>query len=105
MNDDDIDWYALSNGLSYVFPDGTRAWTEDDMRFDYITEAGKTITLNTLDSTKIGVCSICHSEYTGYGNSAWPINDGRCCASCAAHVVLPRRIRDAAAIGPTKCPF
>lgn len=27
--DDDIDWYALSNGLSFVFPDGTRSHGHD----------------------------------------------------------------------------
>ena len=65
------------------------------MRFDYVRSDGKTVTMDTADTTKIGVCSICHGEYVGYGNAAWPINDGRCCANCATFVVLPRRIRDA----------
>jgi hypothetical protein len=63
------------------------------MRYDYITEGGKTVTLNTEDSTRIGVCCICHAEYVGYGNAASPVSDGRCCASCAISIVLPQRGR------------
>lgn len=28
--DDEIDWYALSNGLDVVFPDGTRSGPTED---------------------------------------------------------------------------
>ena len=35
-------------------------------------------------------CSICDSEYTGWGNTAWPINDGRCCDGCNGRVLLAR---------------
>ena len=38
------------------------------------------------------VCSICGKPYTGYGNNAQPINDGRCCDECNAKVVIPKRI-------------
>ena len=39
------------------------------------------------------VCSICGKPYTGYGNNAQPINDGRCCDECNAKVVIPKRIQ------------
>ena len=35
-------------------------------------------------------CSICNSEYTGWGNNAWPINDGRCCDGCNGLVLIER---------------
>jgi len=35
-------------------------------------------------------CSICHRIYTGYGNNAWPINDGRCCDPCNDLVIGAR---------------
>ena len=38
-------------------------------------------------------CSICQAKYEGWGNSAWPINDGRCCDSCDAITVIPARFR------------
>jgi hypothetical protein len=39
------------------------------------------------------ICSICRNIYTGYGNNAQPINDGRCCDDCNSVVVIPTRIR------------
>lgn len=39
-------------------------------------------------------CSICGEDYDGWGNNAWPINNGRCCDRCNDTVVLPRRIVD-----------
>jgi len=42
-------------------------------------------------------CSICGGEYVNdiwpYGNSALPINDGRCCDKCNNEVVVPHRFR------------
>lgn len=38
------------------------------------------------------ICSICGKEYVGYGNNAYPINDGRCCDNCNKEVVIPARI-------------
>lgn len=38
------------------------------------------------------VCSICEGDYSGYGHSARPINDGRCCDVCNDTVVIPTRI-------------
>ena len=35
-------------------------------------------------------CSICDSEYTGWGNNAWPINEGRCCDGCNGLVLIER---------------
>lgn len=37
-------------------------------------------------------CSICKFPYTGYGNNAVPINDGRCCDTCNLEQVIPARI-------------
>lgn len=39
------------------------------------------------------ICSICGEEYEGWGNNAWPYNDGRCCDSCNYLFVLPERIK------------
>jgi hypothetical protein len=35
-------------------------------------------------------CSICGTTYTGFGNNAWPVNDGRCCDLCNVIVVNAR---------------
>ena len=36
-------------------------------------------------------CTICKNEIIGYGNNAWPINDGQCCDKCnATHVIAIR---------------
>lgn len=40
-------------------------------------------------------CSICGGMIEGYGNSALPVNDGRCCDKCNGEVVVPRRANDA----------
>jgi hypothetical protein len=37
-------------------------------------------------------CSICRVAYTGWGNNAWPINDGRCCDRCNQDQVIPARL-------------
>lgn len=37
-------------------------------------------------------CSICGDPYRGFGNNAWPVNDGRCCDVCNALRVVPLRI-------------
>ena len=39
------------------------------------------------------LCSICSRVYTGSGNNAAPVNDGRCCNGCNIVVVLPERLR------------
>jgi len=41
---------------------------------------------------EIKVCSICGKEYSGWGNNAWPVNDGRCCDQCNFEFVIPARI-------------
>lgn len=38
-------------------------------------------------------CVICGKEYTGYGNNAYPVNEGRCCDECNANIVIPARIQ------------
>jgi hypothetical protein len=45
------------------------------------------------NKTKAKVCSICHEQYTGYGNNAQPLNNGRCCNHCNDAEVIPARIR------------
>lgn len=42
---------------------------------------------------EITVCSICKLEFFGFGNNAYPINDGRCCDDCDMYVIA-ERIRD-----------
>ena len=38
------------------------------------------------------VCSICGNTYTGFGNNAQPVNDGRCCDPCNKKQVIPARV-------------
>lgn len=42
---------------------------------------------------EVHTCSICGSDYRGFGNNAMPINDGRCCDPCNG-IVIARRIAD-----------
>ena len=44
-----------------------------------------------MDATK--VCSICENIYWGFGNNAWPVNEGRCCDSCNWTDVIPARLK------------
>lgn len=37
-------------------------------------------------------CSICQLPYTGWGNNAWPVNEGRCCKNCNDAVVIVARL-------------
>ena len=46
----------------------------------------------TIKSTK-QTCSICGKEYSGFGNNAYPINQGRCCDCCNMLVVIPERVK------------
>lgn len=43
---------------------------------------------------EIKKCSICNRDFIGWGNNAWPINDGRCCDLCNDFVVIPKRIEN-----------
>lgn len=36
-------------------------------------------------------CVICGAEITGHGNSAAPVENGRCCDACNMEVVVPAR--------------
>jgi hypothetical protein len=47
----------------------------------------------TTESTP-RVCSICGDNYDGFGNNAYPVNDGRCCNVCNATQVVPIRIAE-----------
>lgn len=40
------------------------------------------------------VCSICGKEFEGFGNNAWPVNDGTCCDERNATKVIPTRITE-----------
>ena len=56
-------------------------------------EYDKSKTKNEADESKEQkVCSICGETYTGYGNSAWPINSGYCCDTCNYLKVIPARL-------------
>lgn len=35
-------------------------------------------------------CSICNRGYGGIGNSAYPVNNGRCCDACNTFVIWMR---------------
>lgn len=37
-------------------------------------------------------CSICSEEFVGYGNNAYPVNEGRCCDQCNDSSVIPARL-------------
>lgn len=41
---------------------------------------------------EVKVCSICGKKYTGWGNNAWPVNDGECCDRCNGMFVLGARL-------------
>jgi hypothetical protein len=41
----------------------------------------------------VNTCSICQAPYAGYGNNAYPVNEGRCCDDCNSMTVIPARIR------------
>jgi len=51
--------------------------------------------------TEHPICSICQLPYAGYGNNAYPVNEGRCCDTCNNIVIGARinqmRYRDALA--------
>ena len=38
------------------------------------------------------ICDICGKLYTGYGNDAYPVYDGKCCNDCNRLVVIPARL-------------
>lgn len=40
-------------------------------------------------------CSVCGEDYVGFGNNAYPVNEGRCCDSCNMLVVIPVRLNPA----------
>ena len=48
--------------------------------------------MDNLENTK--TCSICGVKYIGYGNNAWPINNGRCCDDCNNTKVIPARLKE-----------
>ena len=43
--------------------------------------------------THSDTCSVCGGQFFGFGNSAAPINHGRCCDTCNELVVLIRMDR------------
>ena len=38
-------------------------------------------------------CSICGKYFTGYGNNAYPVNEGICCDKCNMNVVIKERLK------------
>lgn len=49
-----------------------------------------------MDQNDLKICSICHREFTEWGNNADPINFGRCCDSCNQVVIIARMNRQRA---------
>ena len=43
--------------------------------------------------TEDKTCVICGKTYTGYGNNAEPVADGRCCDDCNIEIVIPARLK------------
>jgi hypothetical protein len=41
--------------------------------------------------SEVHICSICQTPYTGWGNSAWPVSEGRCCDDCNNTRVISAR--------------
>lgn len=48
---------------------------------------------------KMKKCCLCGKSYEGYGNSASPLKDGRCCDDCNIKKVIPRRLEISKAYG------
>lgn len=40
-------------------------------------------------------CSVCGNYFIGYGNNAYPINEGECCNKCNIEVVARERFKRA----------
>lgn len=65
------------------------------VRKDYVIGKQKTTEEDDMqnhDEPKVHICSVCNEKYTGLGNNARPINDGRCCDICNSTVVIPARL-------------
>lgn len=39
------------------------------------------------------ICCLCGKEFEGYGNSSYPLKNGRCCDVCNYKKVVPARIK------------
>lgn len=52
-----------------------------------------TVQTKVNPENEVHICSICGTDYVGFGNNADPVNDGRCCDSCN-DVVIMHRIND-----------
>ena len=52
----------------------------------------KCLRRNRMPNNETRKCSICGKKYTGWGNNAWPVNDGECCDKCNGDYVIPARI-------------
>lgn len=56
------------------------------------TVSDKTIIKPVTEEVETQICVICKKEFTGYGNNAHPVAEGRCCDICNASKVIPARI-------------
>ena len=56
------------------------------------TKSDKTV-IRPIREDKENTCSICGTKYTGYGNNAEPVNNGKCCDTCNIKVVIPARLK------------
>jgi hypothetical protein len=42
----------------------------------------------------VRACSICGEPYSGDGNEAEPVIDGRCCDRCSLEYIIPVRLEE-----------
>lgn len=73
--------------------------TLNDLYDRMATHEGEAVIDTILDfikeAKKIKKCSICGKIITGYGNNAYPVNDGICCNTCNLTFVIPKRLENA----------
>lgn len=64
---------------------------KDDYIAKHFPKKEKSIYDNIKDPAKEKhICSLCKTEYIGFGNNAEPINSGRCCDICNTFVIIAR---------------
>src|SRR5262245_31607039 len=52
----------------------------------------RVININGRSNGPNQICSICNGPIVGFGNNAYPVNDGRCCDRCNVDCIIPARI-------------
>jgi hypothetical protein len=67
---------------------GTVSYRTDKLRFFQLSRDA----MSRHPEQWLKVCSICAMKFEEWGNSAMPINNGRCSNACTDRVVIPARI-------------